>query len=251
LNGNGQGAWDDASGGRSAEIKKQLVRSSFDALRWVEQRVDRSLGVPLAGHGRREAISSVDTSEPVVALTFDDGPHPEQTPRLLDLLAERGIRATFYLIGANAQAHPEIVERTLAEGHELGNHTWSHRFLTTQRSRSILEEVGSAHSVINDITGAPPATLRPPYGAVTPGLSGWMNSRFGYETVLWSVDAADWEGPDSDTITERLVSGARNGSIILVHDPVPAVVEAMPETLDRLLDRGFRFVTVGELLAMR
>lgn len=243
--GPGPGLW-----GRYAEARKQLVRGSYDVYRWVEQRVDPSFEVPRGGFGRRSPIRAVQTDDPVVAITFDDGPHPDQTPRLLDMLAERGVKATFYLIGANVSEHPDVAGRALAEGHELGNHTWSHRFLTTQRSRSISREVDSTHSTITDIAGSPPATIRPPYGAVTPSLAGWLDHQFGYETVLWSVDAADWEGPDHQTITERIVGATGNGSIVLCHDPLRPTVDAMPETLDRLLDRGLRFVTVSELLSM-
>jgi peptidoglycan/xylan/chitin deacetylase (PgdA/CDA1 family) len=188
-------------------------------------------------------------SNRVLALTFDDGPHPENTPRLLDILRERGVRATFYLIGELAGRHPEVARMTRVEGHEIGNHTWSHHFLTRQSTRSVESELQRAHDAIEDATGGPPIGLRPPFGAVTRSLARWVDYRFGYRTVNWSVDAADWEEPDAGTIRDRLLSGVVPGSIVLVHDPLTPTVDAMAETLDRLLDQDYRFVTVSDLIA--
>lgn len=232
---------------RHASTRQQLVRKAYDTYRWIEQRALPSVSVPRGGHPPARLHRSGDTTQPVIALTFDDGPDPELTPPLLDLLGERGIKATFYVIGRNAQRHPEIVRRAFDEGHEIGNHTWSHRFLTTQRTRSIVEELVKTDDVVSGIIGESPATLRPPYGAVTPSLAAWARHQFGYETMLWSVDSKDYEGADATEIVSRLVDQTTAGSIILCHDIVPATLEAMPEALDRLLDRGLRFVTIGEL----
>ena len=181
-------------------------------------------------------------------MTFDDGPDPDQTPRLLDLLDERGIVATFYLIGSKVESHPEIARRIASAGHELGNHSWSHGFLTTQSARSVRREIEETNLVIEEATGVRPETLRPPYGAVTPSLSGWVEQDFGLRTVLWSVDAADWEDPEPETITERLTESIDPGAILLAHDPLPSTVAAMPGTLDRLVENGFELVSVSALL---
>lgn len=235
----------------AAHFRRDLVRRGWDVRRWIEQRVSPDIDVPRGGYPA-VALHEAGASEGnAVALTFDDGPHPEQTPRLLDLLAERGVVATFYLIGANARQHPDIVRRTYDEGHEIGNHTWSHRFLTTQTTRSIVEELRSTDEVIFEIIGERPATLRPPYGATTKSLAALTAHEFGYETVLWSVDSKDYmDGATRDSVTERVTGQTRAGSIVLLHDPLPETLAAMSETLDRMTGRGFRYVTVGELLAL-
>ncbi len=231
-----------------ASTKRDLVRRSYDVLRWVEQRVSRSIDVPTGGFPPATLHTSVTTDDPMVALTFDDGPDAELTPPLLDLLAERRVRATFYVIGQNAKRHPEIVRRAFDEGHEIGNHTWSHRFLTTQRTKSIVEELERTDDVVAGIIGESPATMRPPYGATTRSLAAWSLHQFGYETVLWSVDSKDYDGVDAPEIIGRLTDQTAVGSIILCHDPVPTTREAMPEALDRLLDRGLRFVSAKDLV---
>ena len=232
----------------ATSTKRDLVRRSYDALRWLEQRVSRSIEVPSGGFPPATLHTSGETDEPMVALTFDDGPDPDLTPPLLDLLAERGVKATFYVIGQNAQRHPEVVWRAFDEGHEIGNHTWSHRFLTTQRTRSIVEELERTDEVVAGIIGESPTTLRPPYGATTRLLAAWSLHQFGYETVLWSVDSKDYDGVGPEEITSRLADQSATGSIILCHDPMPATLEAMPGALDRLLGRGLRFVSVSSLL---
>jgi peptidoglycan/xylan/chitin deacetylase (PgdA/CDA1 family) len=215
----------------------------------LEQRVSSDFDVPRGGFPPARLHESGDPGSNLVAITFDDGPHPEQTPRLLDSLGERGVRATFYVIGMNAREHPDIVRRAFDEGHEIGSHTWSHRFLTTQTTRSIIEELRSTDEAIEEITSTRPVTLRPPYGAVTPRLAAWTAHEFRYETVLWSVDSKDYEDLSSDEITRRIRDHATGGSIILTHDPLANTVAAMPAVLDQLVDRGFEFATSNELIS--
>lgn len=233
-----------------AELRKKLVRRSFDMYRSVERRVSPSISSPPLSFGNGRSYEEANVSEPYVAITFDDGPHPENTPRLLDILAARGVKATFYVIGQPVTRHPDVVQRALAEGHEIGSHTWSHRFLTTQTSHSIARELTAAHEAIEEAIGVPPTALRPPYGAVTEAMTRWIDHQFGYPVVLWSVSAQDWEDPGHELITERLVIRTRPGSIILNHDIYAPTVDAMGATLDQLLERGFGFVTVSELMAM-
>jgi peptidoglycan/xylan/chitin deacetylase (PgdA/CDA1 family) len=215
----------------------------------MEQRFSKEFDVPAGGYPPVEIREHGLPNASEVALTFDDGPHPEQTPRLLDLLGERGVRATFYVIGENARNHPEIVRRMFDEGHEIGNHTWSHRFLTTQSARSVKEELLSTDQVIEEITGTRPATLRPPYGAFTRSLAAWAHYDLCYQTVLWSVDSKDYEGLHRSEIADRVVEGAVAGSIVLMHDPLPETVAAISESLDRLIGRGIQFTTARDLLA--
>lgn len=218
---------------------------AFDAVRSLEQ---LSPSIPSV-RGPGTIYESVEFSEREVALTFDDGPHPLLTESLLDSLRSQGVKATFYVLGENVSRYPEIVERMVSEGHEVGNHTWSHRFLTTQNSRSILEELDSTHRIIQEVASAPPATLRPPFGAITRSLARWISGRFGYDTVLWSVDARDYgPAPSSPDIEERIVTNTKAGAIILAHDTIQETVRATPGAIDHLLDGGYQFVTVSELI---
>ncbi|MEM1443568.1 MAG: polysaccharide deacetylase family protein [Verrucomicrobiota bacterium] len=200
--------------------------------------------------GNKNSYSKVNTSLPFVALTFDDGPHATNTPRLLDILKERDVKATFYVVATNARRYPHIMKRIAAEGHEIGNHTVTHGNLTKMTPDEVRSELSRAHEAIVSTTGLAPRTMRPPYGAITSDQKSWIRREFGYPTILWSVDPEDWKKPGVSTVTKRLVSGASPGGILLVHDIHSSTIDAMPSTIDQLLARGFQFVTVTQLIAM-
>lgn len=203
-----------------------------------------------ASTGNQDSYSKVETSLPFVALTFDDGPHATNTPRLLDILKSRNVKATFYVVGTNVKRYPEIMRRIVAEGHEVGNHTVSHGNLTKMHPDQVRSEMRVAHDSIVATTGLPPQTMRPPYGAITSAQKSWIRQEFGYPTIMWSVDPLDWKKPGSSVVADRLVSGARPGGILLVHDIHASTIDAMPQTIDQLLAKGFQFVTVTQLIAM-
>jgi peptidoglycan/xylan/chitin deacetylase (PgdA/CDA1 family) len=196
-------------------------------------------------------ISSGSTAVPAIALTFDDGPGPE-TPLILDALHEAGVRATFFLCGINVERHPEIARRIIAEGHEIGNHTYSHLRLPGRSPGRIALELDRAQDVIEHHTGRRPTLFRPPYGLRWFGLFPIL-AREQMRTVMWSVNSFDWRAP-SNTITKRVIRRAAPGAIILLHDGVPpqervnrkATVEALPEILRALANR-YRLVTISEL----
>lgn len=193
-------------------------------------------------------ITSVSTPSPVVAMTFDDGPHPTHTPRLLDILRERGLRATFYLIGNRVVQYPEITRRIAEEGHEIGNHSWSHPFLNRYSERAVTLEIDQTTNAIFQITGRPPVTFRPPYGAFTrQQRTNLLNVR-SMPTILWSVDPQDWRRPGSNVVANRILANTRQGGIILSHDIHRGTIDAMPQTLDGLTARGLHFVTVSQIL---
>ena len=137
---------------------------------------------------QRSSYSSCRVDGPYIAMTFDDGPHPVLTPRLLDMLKARGIKATFFLIGENAAEYPDIVRRIAAEGHEIGNHTWNHPQLTKLSPAALREEIDRTSSTIAEIIGKPLLIMRPPYGATSAYINHWMNREFGMKVILWSVD---------------------------------------------------------------
>jgi len=192
----------------------------------------------------------IKTSEKVIAITFDDGPHGQNTPRLLDMLKKRNIKATFYVVGNMVTYNPQILRRMIAEGHEIGNHTVSHGNLARMSNSALRTELQKAHDQILKETGIEPRTMRPPGGAITRDQKQFMLEEFGYPTILWSVDPMDWKKPGPSVVTRRLLDGAAPGGILLVHDLHKATVDAMPATLDGLLAQGYRFVTVTELIAM-
>lgn len=198
--------------------------------------------------GTRMSYTSAPGPGPFIAITFDDGPVVPNTPRLLDMLAARGIKATFFTVGYNVQRHPNIVRRIVTEGHEIANHTWTHGKLSSMSDGGVRSELQRSHDALTNITGVAPRMYRPPYGAITARQKEWIMSEFGYPTILWSVDPQDWKTRSASMTRSRILDGTRPGSIILVHDIHASSIDAMPGTLDGLLARGFRFVTVGQLI---
>jgi peptidoglycan/xylan/chitin deacetylase (PgdA/CDA1 family) len=194
---------------------------------------------------------SVNVDGPYLAMTFDDGPHPSNTPRLLDMLAERNIKATFYVVGTNAKLYPHLIQRMVAEGHEIGNHTVTHPTNMSRLPKSSVErELRGCESSIMGSGGRKPRTMRPPGGSVNSAQKIWMNDEFGYKTILWSCDPEDWKRPGVSVVASRLIAGAKPGAILLAHDLHAPTVAAMPQTLDGILAKGFRFVTVSQLISM-
>ena len=187
---------------------------------------------------------------PYIAMTFDDGPSPETTPRLLDILKQRNIKATFFMIGQNAERNPEIVKRILADGHEIGNHSWTHPQLAKLPDDRVTEEITKTQNAITNASGYTPKLLRPPYGSITGRQKEWIENQFGLSVILWSVDPFDWKRPGASVIQQRILAGARPGAIILSHDIHKQTVDSMPATLDALAAKGFKFVTVSQLIAM-
>lgn len=186
-----------------------------------------------------------------IAMTFDDGPHPQNTPRLLRMLRARNIKATFYVIGQSVNSHPSILRQTVDEGHEIGNHTQTHRLLTKLGDDQLRWEMKSCRDAIQQAAGYDPKTMRPPYGALNQRQRGLVYNEFGYPTILWSVDPMDWKRPGPSVVASRILSNTTQGGIVLAHDLHAGTVSAMPSALDGLLRRGFKFVTVSQLLAMQ
>lgn len=189
-------------------------------------------------------------AEKKVALTFDDGPHPKQTSQILDILKEYGVRATFFMVGENAERYPDLVKRIRDEGHEIGNHTYSHAQATKTDLSHIEEELLRCESVIERISDVRPRLFRPPCGAIEAEL-GELCESLGYRVVLWSVDTRDWCHIPSAEIAEKVVSGIKDGDIILMHDyigsnsPTP---EALKKIIPALIARGYEFTLVSDLL---
>lgn len=201
--------------------------------------------------GKAGTYSQVHVDQPYVAMTFDDGPSAENTPRLLEMLKERNIKATFFLIGQNAAANPNVVRQILADGHEIGNHSWTHPQLSKLSDERVKGEISKTQEAIKDACGFVPTLLRPPYGAITAHQKQWIEDQLGLNVILWSVDPLDWKRPGAAVITHRILSGVAPGAIVLSHDIHKQTVDAMPATLDALTQRGYKFVTVSQLIALK
>lgn len=205
---------------------------------------------PTPSGQKKNTYSQCHVDGPYIAITFDDGPHAENTPRLLDMLKQRGIKVTFFVVGQCAAEYPDIMKRIAAEGHEIANHSWSHPQLTRMGEGSVTDQLQRTHDVIGQTTGETPKLLRPPYGAFTANQRNWASQKWGYKTILWDVDPLDWKVRNAEHVKSSILKGTLNGSIILAHDIHKSTVDAMPGTLDGLTEKGFKFVTVSELLAM-
>jgi peptidoglycan/xylan/chitin deacetylase (PgdA/CDA1 family) len=183
-------------------------------------------------------------------MTFDDGPHAQNTPRLLDILKQRGIKATFFVVGQNAAEYPDILKRIVAEGHELANHSYTHPILASLGEAALRDQLEKTHQAVLNATGVTMKVMRPPYGALSEPQRRWSNANYGYRTILWDVDPLDWKYRDAARVESEILGHTKSGSIILSHDIHKSTVDAMPSTLDALTAKGFKFVTVSELIAL-
>ena len=211
-----------------------------------------SLGMWAGDGGPMDAVLCItgvineeeDMDTPKIAITFDDGPHPYYTEQLLDGLKERGVKATFFVMGKQAEAYPELVLRMYEEGHLVGNHTYSHIPLGNNNREIFKAELVRTNEVLLDITGEEPQYVRPPYGS-------WDKS---FETeltmipVLWTIDPMDWCSSDVKGIVSRVTKKAEENAVILMHDEYESSVTAALSIVDILQKQGYEFVTVDEIM---
>jgi len=185
-----------------------------------------------------------------IAITIDDGPRPESTSKILDILKEHHVRATFFVVGKMVAKYPELVRRMMAEGHEVGNHTYTHRRLTTLTEEQVRTEIGSCHRAIKLATGTGASLFRPPGMRYNESILK-IAQDLGYVTIHWNSAVEDYTGNQNiqtaAAITRRIADSER-GSVILIHGH-PSTVEALPRALEELLAKGTRFVTVSQMLA--
>lgn len=189
--------------------------------------------------------------EAKMALTFDDGPDPEWTPQILDILKEKQVKATFFVIGYQARKYPQMLKRMAAEGHIIGNHTYDHADLTKLRPEIVSQEIDKCAAVVSELTGYRPRLVRPPFGFHNPAVDNVIYSK-GDVIILWSTDPEDWRGVDAKTVKTRILHRAKNGYITLQHDGVnlhlTGSVAALPSIIDGLREQGYTLVTIPELL---
>ena len=194
--------------------------------------------------GEPELEEAMDAVEKKVAITFDDGPDSDYTELLLVGLKERGVKATFFLLGKQVDQYPEIVKEIYEDGHLIGTHSYEHVNLRNLSDVAAIEQVDKTNQAIYEITGEYPQFIRPPFGS-------WKNN-LDYETemieVLWDVDPLDWKTSNSDVIAKRVVDKVGENDIILLHDASESSVNAAFKIIDALEKEGYTFVTVEEIL---
>ena len=203
------------------------------------------LGAVWYGEDTKETAGSrIQTEAKKAALTFDDGPNPDYTEMLLDGLKERGVKATFFLLGAECEKYPDIVKKIAEDGHLIGVHSYEHVNLSNLTDEAAVEQVDRTNRILYELTGKYAEYIRPPYGCWKYNLD--------YETtmieVLWDVDPLDWKTDNSDVIAERVCSDVGEDHIILLHDASESSVNAAFKIVDRLTAEGYTFVTVDEIL---
>ncbi|MCI9057418.1 MAG: polysaccharide deacetylase family protein [Oscillospiraceae bacterium] len=195
-----------------------------------------------------EATREALIGEPkYVALTFDDGPRPGTTDRLLDGLLERDAAATFFVIGEQVRGNEALLRRMAAEGHQIGNHTYSHVRLLKMEKDAVVEEVHKAEVTLEAAVGKRDFWLRPPYGGIDAARAAQIRTPM----VYWSVDPQDWKLLDAGKVVEAVTGCVQPGDIILLHDFYPTSVDAALEIVDRLQGAGYTFVTVEELFRIQ
>ncbi|MCL2545792.1 MAG: polysaccharide deacetylase family protein [Oscillospiraceae bacterium] len=184
--------------------------------------------------------------QPIVALTFDDGPAPH-TERILDVLEQHSGRATFFVVGQRLSTHRDTVMRAFEMGNEIANHTWTHPHMTSLTDEAIINEIQSTSAAIAAITGMSPPIYRPPFGLADERVIG-ISAELGYAVIKWTVDPMDWRDRDADVIVERIMDQVQDGAVILLHDIHETTAHAVELLVPRLLQEGFQLVTVSELL---
>ena len=196
-----------------------------------------------------------NTSVPNIALTFDDGPNEPYTSQILDVLKEARVHATFFMVGRNVERYPDAARRIVREGHAIGNHSYAHPDMVLETDGAVRQQILKAEQVIEATTGRRSELFRAPYGFEDP-LTLLVSERLGYKIIKWSVSGQDWERPGSSVIVNRVISRTHNGAIILLHDgdklrhgsDRSQTVSAVSQIIEQLTNRGYRFVSVDELL---
>jgi chitin deacetylase len=233
---------------RIEKLKSMMVTSL------QQQAISKGLSdtVPPRFRGATIKSAKVNPSQRVIALTFDDGPWPESTAQVLDILKQNNIKATFFVVGQNVKNYPDLLRRVVAEGHTVGNHTWHHwyHFMNPQVAAY---EVANTTDIIYKLTGVKTDLFRPPGGMMNNGLVAYARSNK-YAVIMWSSDSADYSRPGVPRLINNVLRPAQPGGIVLMHDGGgnrSQTVKALPEIINRFRKQGYSFVTIPELLEIQ
>ncbi len=237
------------------------------SLRWVLLLSALSLGSVAAfityfeyhGIGSQEGITRRGPRQPNVSITFDDGPDPKHTPLILDVLKEKNVKATFFVVGKHVEKYPEIARRIVAEGHDIGNHTYTHKELAPSTRKVIIKELTKTDEAIKKVTGVKTDLFRPPRGIYSQASRALL-VELGYKIVLWSLSSVDWRRTSPEWMLNRIKRYAKNGSIILFHDGGALVrregglrmntVKVLPMAIDYLRSAGFEIVPISKMISV-
>lgn len=197
-------------------------------------------------HGKKE----LDPNGKYIALTFDDGPHPKVTPRVLEALQQYDAKATFFMLGKQVETYSTVAKQVAEAGHEIANHSSGHLDLTKLSNETIKQEINETNNKIEKVTGLNPTLVRPPYGAYNDIVINFANNN-GDSIILWSVDSLDWKSRNASAVIETVTRNVTNGSIVLLHDIHASTADALPQLLESLGNQGYQFITVSDLLALQ
>ena len=196
---------------------------------------------------RELPVYNVDTEEKVLSISFDAAWGSANTEGILDILDRYDVKTTFFLVGFWAEKYPELVQELVARGHEIGNHSYSHVDFVGEQENIILQQMDKTDALIRDLTGTSPGLARVPSGSYDSRVIRLLR-RQGYEVIQWDVDSVDWQKPPADEMTRKVVENVQNGSIVLFHSGADTTMEALPDVIAGLREKGYRFTTVGNLL---
>lgn len=194
-------------------------------------------------------IAPLDPKGKYVALTFDDGPHPKVTPRVLKALKQYNAKATFFMLGVQVEYYPDMAKKVAEAGHEIANHSESHPNLAKMNLNAVRQQVTKASDRIEAATGVKPTLFRPPYGAINDSVRQVMKEQK-TSMILWSVDSLDWKSKNAQAVNKEVMQHVRPGSIVLMHDIHASTADALPQLLESLKKQGYQFVTVSQLLSL-
>lgn len=227
----------------------QRVEGSQSAIEKIEQRFN--VLIPERFQGTIVSQAKLPSQKKVIALTFDDGPWPESTMQILDVLKKNNIKATFFWVGRYLQANPALGKKVVAQGHAIGNHSWSHQYYK-YNEEGASREIERTSALIEEQTGVKVSMFRPPGGILTNGLVDYAQKKK-YAVIMWSVDSLDWRS-SAESLLDNVLRQANGGGIVLMHDGGgnrSKTVTSLPKIINELKKKGYEFVTVPELLAMQ
>lgn len=203
--------------------------------------------VPLRSLGQDGIFRSSQIEKKQIALTFDDGPNKKWTEKYLELLKEKEVRATFFMLGKNAETYPELVQKIAADGHDIGIHSYDHNDLKKESFSSIQQDLIHSQDILTQITGNIPSLFRPPYGSIDSQVIQVAQEQ-GLLVVLWNVDPQDWLMDTKEQVAEAVLSHVKPGNIVVMHEGKSVTYGALPVIIDTLREQGYEFVTISEMI---
>ncbi|MFC7679136.1 polysaccharide deacetylase family protein [Paenibacillus sp. GCM10028914] len=238
-----------AAGSIHVNIPLESLRSYMDEELLKEWDILKKDDTEKETEAQKPNLAPLDPKGKYVALTFDDGPHPKVTPRVLKTLKKYDAKATFFMLGVQVEYYPKMAKKVAAAGHEIGNHSESHPNLANMNLNEVRKEITKASDRIESATGAKPTLFRPPYGAINDAVRKVVKEQK-TPIILWSVDSLDWKSKNAQAVNKEVMKNVRPGSIILMHDIHSSTADALPQLLESLKKQGYQFVTVSQLLSL-